>query len=644
MREKILAGVRNVNTWMFTLVAIVFAVTLTTVLNSFFVWLDGGKYNPKIFFYATLDAILIPLIIAPIMINAFKRVLNLEQANRQLQGQVQEHQYAQQTAEQNAANLRAISDFAIACAAAKPDADLHKLIAEKLHAITGALGVAISEYDAKEQALITRHVSVSGQILSALNTIIGLNIIGLRSPVSAETLQHIFNSVVAPAADLHEVSFGAIPKAVSAIVQQTFGIGSFTGLAFTYEEELWGTAVIVTRKENAVIDHDLAMVLANVAAMAMRRQKTEEALQASEARYRALVEMSPDAITLSDLSGTIVYCNRQTAVIHGYENVNQIVGSNVLAHFAPEEQAGVLQKIQDALTLKQICDTPFDLLKKDGSRFPGEIRARLIPGPDGSPNGIIGITRDVTERKKAEVEREALIRELKSKNTELEQFTYTVSHDLKAPIITIKGFLGFLKKDVAEGKQEHVHKDVTRISEAVDKMHRLLNELLVLSRIGRMMNAPEDIPFADIVKDALDITHGRLEARRVTVRILSPQGTQPNLPTVHGDRQRLTEVMQNLVDNAAKYMGDQSDPLIEIGQRGDEAGKPIFFVKDNGMGIAPEYHERIFGLFNKLDPASEGTGIGLALVKRIIEFHGGRIWVESEVGKGSTFFFTLPRG
>jgi signal transduction histidine kinase len=118
----------------------------------------------------------------------------------------------------------------------------------------------------------------------------------------------------------------------------------------------------------------------------------------------------------------------------------------------------------------------------------------------------------------------------------------------------------------------------------------------------------------------------------------------PNSSNVFGDRVRLFQVLQNLVDNAAKFMGDQPNPYIEIGQHGEEDGKPIFYVKDNGIGIAPEYHERVFGLFNKLDSKTEGTGVGLALVKRIIEIHGGRIWVESEVGKGSTFFFTLARG
>ena len=116
-----------------------------------------------------------------------------------------------------------------------------------------------------------------------------------------------------------------------------------------------------------------------------------------------------------------------------------------------------------------------------------------------------------------------------------------------------------------------------------------------------------------------------------------------DLPPIYGDKPRLVQVLQNLLDNAAKFMGDQPNPLIEIGQRGEEAGRLVFFVKDNGIGIAPEYHEKVFGLFNKLDAKADGTGVGLALVKRIVEVHGGRIWVESDAGKGSTFYFTVQQ-
>jgi PAS domain S-box-containing protein len=233
--------------------------------------------------------------------------------------------------------------------------------------------------------------------------------------------------------------------------------------------------------------------------------------------------------------------------------------------------------------------------------------------------------------------RKILIEELETKNAELERFSYTVSHDLRSPLVTIKGFLGYLERSANDGNMESFRKDMARIGSAADRMDNLLKDLLELSRIGRLTNTPVTIPFGDLVKDAAEIVHGRLKARNITLQ------TQPNLPSVYGDKPRLTEVLQNLIDNAAKYMGDQQQPLIEIGVDGhDGSDHPIFFVRDNGMGIAYEYYERIFRLFDKLDVTSEGTGIGLALVKRIVEFHGGRIWVQSEPGKGSTFYFTVP--
>ena len=253
-----------------------------------------------------------------------------------------------------------------------------------------------------------------------------------------------------------------------------------------------------------------------------------------------------------------------------------------------------------------------------------------------SLSGIYGAVQDISERKRAEAERENLIRELEGRNAELERFTYTVSHDLKSPLITIRGFLGFLQKDAQSGNTERLAADIKRIGDAADKMQRLLNELLELSRVGRLMNPSVEVPFEEIVSEALALVQGRLLTRPTTVRLVSP------LPTVHGDRVRLIEVMQNLVDNAVKFAQAQTELLIEIGVRTEPDSQPIFFVRDNGIGIEPQYHERVFGLFNKLNAQSEGTGVGLALVKRIIEVHGGRIWVESAgVGHGSTFCFTL---
>ncbi len=232
----------------------------------------------------------------------------------------------------------------------------------------------------------------------------------------------------------------------------------------------------------------------------------------------------------------------------------------------------------------------------------------------------------------------ALIAELKAKNAELERFTYTISHDLKSPLITIQGFLGFLERDILTGNIEKVKQDMARITDATDKMKQLLDELLELSRIGRLLNPPEEVPFGDLAHEAVNLVAGQLTERGVQVTIA------PDLPLVYGDRARLREILQNLVDNAVKHMGNQPHPQVEIGLRSEGADDEcIFFVRDNGIGIEACYHQKVFGLFEKLDQNTEGVGVGLAIVKRIVELHGGHIWVESAgAGQGSTFCFTLP--
>lgn len=234
------------------------------------------------------------------------------------------------------------------------------------------------------------------------------------------------------------------------------------------------------------------------------------------------------------------------------------------------------------------------------------------------------------------------VQELEAKNAELERFTYTVSHDLKSPLITMRGFLGFLEKDAATGNMERFYTDLGRIRDATDKMQHLLEDLLHLSRVGRVVNPPLAVPFEEIAWEAVMLVTGRMVERGAQVSIAE------HLPIVMVDKPRLVEVVQNLLDNAIKFMGTQPEPHVTIGMRPLEPTSshplmPTFFVCDNGIGIAQEYHEKIFGLFDKLDAHSEGTGVGLALVKRIIEMHSGQIWVESDgKGHGCCFCFTLP--
>lgn len=277
--------------------------------------------------------------------------------------------------------------------------------------------------------------------------------------------------------------------------------------------------------------------------------------------------------------------------------------------------------------------------------------AATLWGLNGQPIGLIAgigqkplhnikmaesILKLVSFRASGELERNQAEEILRQKNSEIERFTYAVSHDLKSPLVTIKTFLGYLQQDLAKNDLETIDKDICFIRTATEKMSELLDELLRMSRIGRHTNTPTRISFEVLVTEALTAVAGAIENRGVEVQV------QEKPLTLVGDQIRLTEIWQNLIDNAVKYMGEQPAPRIEIGIR-DDGHEQVFYVRDNGLGIDPRYSHKVFGLFEKLDPKTPGTGLGLALVKKVVELYKGRIWLESEgPGQGSCFLFTLP--
>lgn len=253
--------------------------------------------------------------------------------------------------------------------------------------------------------------------------------------------------------------------------------------------------------------------------------------------------------------------------------------------------------------------------------------------------------REVSQRRrveealrKHEKKLEALLAELAAKNVELESFVYTVSHDLKTPIVTIEGFIGAFKEDFGDAISQDGEKYLKYMSDATRKMELLINDLLDLSRIGRLTEKKTEFSFTGLVKDSIKTLQPQIEARGIVVNI------QEALPVIYGERRRLGQVVDNLFANAVKYIGkDNPSPRIDIGVE-EQNGQKAFFVRDNGIGIEKRYFDKIFEIFQRLPSSKrigEGTGIGLTIVKRIIEHHGGKVWLSSEPGKGSTFFFTL---
>jgi len=308
-----------------------------------------------------------------------------------------------------------------------------------------------------------------------------------------------------------------------------------------------------------------------------------------------------------------------------------LAGANWLELTHPADRARD-QKFVDSIVSGEVpgADWQKRYIHSSGKVVWANVSSVLQRDPVGKPQYFITTITDITELKRQD-------QELREKNAELTRFTYAVSHDLKSPLVTVKTFLGYLEQDTAKADSPAVAKDLMYIRNATDKMSLLLDELLELSRVGRKTNQAVEVSLQTVVREALNLVAGRIAERGVRVDVT------PVPLILTGDRPRLVELFQNLVDNAVKFMGDQPDPHIEIGVVEGDA-EPVLFVRDNGIGIDPRYQSRLFGLFEKLDPGTEGTGIGLALVQRIVEVHGGKIRLESAgSGQGSTFYFTLAK-
>ena len=387
-----------------------------------------------------------------------------------------------------------------------------------------------------------------------------------------------------------------------------------------------------------------AMVLILLGTVVFRRVTNPllQHLEESERKYRTLFSTASEGVYLT--SDVVEECNDQMCRMLGCER-QDFVGSELVKFSPPRQPDG--RSSEDVARVRfeaALSGTPqffhWQYRRKDGVLIDADISLKAIELGDRTM--LLAAARDVTARHQAEMERERLLAELEARNADLDQLVYTVSHDLKSPLITILilGFVDFLEKDSIAGNAARLKQDIEQIHTATKQMQRMMDELLELSRIGQLAYSPRevslDLDLDELAREAVALVGGRIAKRGVQVEI------SPGLPDVSGDRTRLLRIFQNLIENAVKFMGSQPAPRVEIGGR--KVGEEIVcYVKDNGVGIDPRHHEKIFGLFNKLDQEHEGTGIGLALVKRVLDVHGGRIWIESEgQGRGCTFSFALP--
>ena len=350
---------------------------------------------------------------------------------------------------------------------------------------------------------------------------------------------------------------------------------------------------------------------------------------------------------LEPISRQFLRVNRKLCDITGFSDA-ELTSRKLVDLIAPEDQRSVVAELDKILHAPQAsCSMEKRCVRKDGGIIWVEISATMVSNAEGKPLRLFAVIQDVTERRKAEDEVRRLNAELdhrvtvrtaqlEATNKELEAFCYSVSHDLRAPLRNIVGFSQALLQDYGGELDEQGKEYLNRACAAGQRMTRLIEDLLHLSRVGRSEMSRSKVDLSAMIQAvAADLQKGE-PSRSVHWKVAHGL-------TAQGDARLLRIAFENLLGNAWKFTSKREDAVIEFGQRAQN-GDPVFFVRDNGAGFDMTYADKLFGVFQRLHPASEfpGTGIGLATVQRIVNRHGGRIWAEAEVGKGAIFYFTLP--
>ena len=366
------------------------------------------------------------------------------------------------------------------------------------------------------------------------------------------------------------------------------------------------------------------------------RKQAEELLRASEERFHLMVKHVKDyAIFMLDAEGHVATWNAGAERIKGYR-ADEIIGRHFSCFYTPDDvQAGKPEQLLKEAETKGRCEEEGWRVRKDGAQFWANVVFTALRDQHGTLLGFTKVTQDITERKRAEQEIQQNSVALEAANKELDAFSYSVAHDLRAPLRAIDGFSRILLEEHAPTLAPEAQHHLNVVRRNSQRMGLLIDDLLAFSRLSRQPLNRQLVRSADLARQCVDELRAEQQGRRVEIAI-------GDLPACQADPVLLKQVWINLLANALKYTRKQEVAVIEVGSR-EQAGACVYFVKDNGVGFDMQYGDKLFGVFQRLHRPEdyEGTGVGLAIVQRIIHRHGGRVWAEAAVNQGATFYFTF---
>lgn len=511
--------------------------------------------------------------------------------------------------------------------------DPFPLLLKRIKEFTGASIAVFSIYDDEKKALVVKAFEADNVILKTIIRIAGEKITQNESPVNPNTYSQILNEKIVISNSFTELSFGAIPDKIDKMIKKLTGIAKLYGIAHIIDNELYGTTMIAFKKGVPEPSVDLLQSYSNLSTIMLKRKKAE--LQSAEhaLKVRQLLELAPDAFFQVTQNGDFVLVNNQATILTGYTK-EELLLMNMKDLFTEDElnkkplRYDLLEKGETVLTERQIQ-------RKDGTKVFVEMNSQK--NPDGTYQSFI---RDISERKEFESQL-TLAKEKAEESDKLNSaFLANMSHEIRTPMNGILGFTELLKEpDLTE---EEKNEFITIIEKSGKRMLNLINDIIDISKIesGIMQVSISSVNISELFNYIYSFFLPEVESKGM--KLVCNNKYLTNELIIETDQEKLYAIMINLVKNAIKYTEKGE---IEIGYLIYKQ-EIKFWIKDTGIGIAEDRQEAVFERFVQADIknplAKQGTGLGLAITKAYVEMLGGRIWLESKLGKGSIFYFTLP--